>query len=103
MLKYILGLLNSKLLNWYYVENFTNRSALTVNIAKTYLDLLPIKELSEIDQDLIIKLVDKILISKEKGKYDEATKYEKAIDYYLYKTCGLTEEEVAIIEESVGK
>ena len=40
-LKFILSVLNSKLMRFYYISNFTNRSNLTVNISKTYLDKLP--------------------------------------------------------------
>lgn len=45
-LKYILGLVNSKVMRYFYVKNFTNESSLTVNISKTYLDKLPIPSVS---------------------------------------------------------
>ena len=41
-LKYILLVLNSNLMNWYYAVNFTNKSNLTVNISKTFLEEIPI-------------------------------------------------------------
>ena len=41
--KYILVLLNSKLINWFYNNQFTNESNLTVNISKEYLSKIPIK------------------------------------------------------------
>lgn len=42
---FVLCLLNSDLINWYYSINFSNRSNLTVNISKTYLEILPVKGL----------------------------------------------------------
>ena len=38
----ILALLNSKVLNWFYANSFSNNSTLTVNISKTFLEKLPI-------------------------------------------------------------
>lgn len=40
------ALINSDVLNWYYANNFSNNSTLTVNISKTYMDQLPISEFS---------------------------------------------------------
>lgn len=39
---YIVSVINSKILNWYYANNYSNNSELTVNISKTYLENLPI-------------------------------------------------------------
>jgi len=41
-LKLVLLILNSNLMNWYYAMNFTNKSELTVNISKTFLEEIPI-------------------------------------------------------------
>lgn len=78
--KYILGLLNSKLINWYYVMKFTNLSVLTVNVSKTFLEQLPIKNVDVDKQKPIIEKVDKILelnkdLVKQKDKF--STKYLK--------------------------
>jgi len=40
--EYICALINSDLLNWFYANNFSNNSELTVNISKTFLEILPI-------------------------------------------------------------
>lgn len=42
---FILCVINSDLINWYYSINFSNQSDLTVNISKTYLEILPVKGL----------------------------------------------------------
>lgn len=46
--------------------NFSNRSSLTVNISKTFLDELPIKDATKAQQKDIAKLVNSILqLNKE--------------------------------------
>lgn len=76
-LKYVLALLNSKLLNAYYRLNFTNKSDLTVNISKTYLEQLPIHKInflnpeSKSKHEKLVELVEKILkLNKELNKLD---------------------------------
>jgi type I restriction-modification system DNA methylase subunit len=64
--KYILAVLNSKLVNFYYRVNFTNKSDLTVNISKTYLEQLPIALANPSQQKPLIELADRILtLNKE--------------------------------------
>ncbi|MBS1532564.1 MAG: N-6 DNA methylase [Bacteroidetes bacterium] len=59
--KYILGLLNSKLINWYYSNQFTNESKLTVNLSKEYLSQIPIYPASFTEQKPFVKIVDYLL------------------------------------------
>jgi len=63
--KYILACLNSILMNAYYLLTFSNKSTLTVNVSKTFLEQLPIKPASIHDQELIAQVVDYILFLKE--------------------------------------
>jgi len=57
--KTILCLLNSKLINWFYNNQFTNESTLTVNISKEYLSQIPIKKIE--DQHRFISKADQML------------------------------------------
>lgn len=114
-LKYLLGILNSKLMRHYYIRNYTNESSLTVNISKTYLDKLPILNLDLIDFNLANKLfeyVDQILESKKhlrQAKTEGDKNYlerkcdriDKEIDQLVYQLYGLTKEEIKIVEESI--
>ncbi len=70
--KFILALLNSKLVNWFYNNIFTNESTLTVNISKEYLSRIPII-LSD-NQELFIKKVE-ILLSSNLIIYDKSNKF----------------------------
>ncbi|HEY5591372.1 MAG TPA: TaqI-like C-terminal specificity domain-containing protein, partial [Paludibacter sp.] len=61
--KFLLVLLNSKLINWLYNNQFTNESTLTVNISKEYLSQIPIRIPEK--QDIFISLADKMLTLTE--------------------------------------
>ena len=64
--KYVLTLLNSNLINWFYNKTFTNDSTLTVNISKEYLSKIPIKNVSIINQRPFIEKADEMLfLNKE--------------------------------------
>ncbi len=100
LIKFILALLNSKLLNWYYVQKFTNGSTLTVNISKTYLDQLPIKNVPASVQDKFVQIID-TAISKQKTDSEYIPDSElEAINNLVYDLYDLNPEEIAIIEES---
>ena len=64
-LKNLLGILNSKLLSWYYSINFSNKSKLTVNISKTYLEKLPIKEIENKKNSKERKIMKRFLMNEE--------------------------------------
>ncbi|MBU2617486.1 MAG: N-6 DNA methylase [Euryarchaeota archaeon] len=65
-LKYVLGLLNCKLMNFYYDSVFNIGSSFTTAISTTNLGRLPILPATPAKQNSIIKLVDKMLsLNKE--------------------------------------
>ena len=97
--KFFLALLNSNTLNWYYANNFSNNSKLTVNISKTYLEQLPIPNTTSAQQQPIIDLVDSILSAKRTNPQADTSADEKEIDRLVYELYGLTDEKIKIIEE----
>jgi len=107
-IKYLLALLNSKILNWYYVTKFTNKSTLTVNISKTFLEQLPIKRPTEKEQSAIVDIVDKILKVNADGKMNNprtravVEAHERRIENLIYQLYGLLDEERAVVEASTG-
>lgn len=60
--KFILALLNSNLINWFYNKSFTNDSTLTVNISKEYLSKIPIKKITASNQQPFIDKADSMLL-----------------------------------------
>lgn len=103
-LKYLLAILNSRLLNWYYYIRFANKSTLTVNISKTFLEQLPIKEIDRKAQAPFIALVDQILALLEANDYltdsrkqAKVKELETKIDEMVFKLYDLNPEEIRLI------
>jgi len=106
----VCALLNSKLWNFYYCKSFSNSSNLTVNISKTYLEMLPLpKIIDKTKHDDIVSLVDKILDLKQKEAAElsdhlktvitrQIDAVDKAIDTAVYELYNLTAEEIKIVE-----
>jgi len=90
--KYILAILNSALINAYYLLSFSNKSALTVNLSKTFLGSLPIKIAAPVKRRCIARIVDYLIFLNAYG--NEETDLLEYIDkelldaiiFYLY-TC----------------
>jgi type I restriction-modification system DNA methylase subunit len=100
-LSYILGLLNSKLLNWYY-QNVLNseKGQALAQVKRGHLIMLPIigfykSEISELRRK-IEEIVQKLL---EQGPdVLEAAGWQAEIDRIVYEIYGLNEEEIKLVE-----
>ncbi|RVZ53985.1 DUF7149 domain-containing protein [Helicobacter pylori] len=95
--KFLVGLLNSRLLDWLFRKTSTNNH---VNLYE--LETLPIPQITKSNKptaDKIIALVDKILKSKEKDPKANTQGLEKEIDALVYQLYNLTDEEIKIIED----
>jgi len=96
--KYVLALLNSKLLSFYKTKN--SGSAKKDDFTQITLgDIrqLPIPKIETSKQQKFIKLVNEILIAKEKN--EDTTIAENELDHLVYQLYDLTEEEIILIEQ----
>lgn len=93
-LKFICGILNSKLINFWYAKKYRMPT-----ISSYELDTIPVPETSIKRQMPIIELVDKILVEKQSNSLIDTTRLEKEIDKLVYQLYNLTPEEIAIIEQ----
>ena len=107
-IKYILGLLNSKLYyTWLYTRG--KRKGEILEMVAKPLSEIPIKKISPEDQKPFINLVDQILeitstpVYNPKNPPVKQKELEKQIDELVYKLYELTDEEVRIVEESSKK
>jgi hypothetical protein len=98
-LKYLLGILNSKVSEWYFNQISTTTGMGTNRWKKYKIELLPIKVPSEQEHQKIEKLVDKILLAKRSDPAADTSALEAEIDRLVYELYGLTEEEIRIVEE----
>jgi hypothetical protein len=96
---YIQGILNSKLIKFYVNELLYDGTHFYPNHMKS----LPIKDVSLDEQSPIITVVDKIHKKLKTDINANVSDLEKQIDSLVYKLYDLSEEEIAIIENSMNK
>ena len=92
--KFLLGILNSSLINWYFMSFLSEQLHCYPNDAK----MLPIPVASESEQSKIIKLADETIAAKSQNPAADTSKLESEIDQLVYKLYGLTKTEIAAIE-----
>ncbi len=124
--KFILGLLNSKLLNWYIYRFIFAKAVRTMHLSNQIINRIPVVKIDKEKQQPFINLVNEILESKQKIKdykilFDEAKNTnnfdreialkkeleklenlcatnEKIIDEMVYKLYDLSDDEIKIVE-----
>ena len=101
--KYLLGLLNSTLLDFYLQKHSSMFQNGYYSYAKRFIEKVPIVEVSKAEQEPMISLVNQILSLKKSDPQADTNALETEIDRMVYKLYDLTVEEIAIVEESTGK
>ncbi|WRD34495.1 Eco57I restriction-modification methylase domain-containing protein [Helicobacter pylori] len=99
----ILGVLNSKLMTYFYKKKFfpTHMQGGAFGFDTLSVETLPIPQITEKNQELADKITDcaeRILKSKEKDPKANTQGLEKEIDALVYQLYHLTDEEIKIIE-----
>jgi hypothetical protein len=95
-LKYILAIVNSKLMNFYYETLNPEKGEVLAEVKKQNVEKLLIKIANNKTQFIFIQRVDEIIALKSQGK--DTTALEQQIDNMVYKLYELTYEEVKIID-----
>ncbi len=115
-IKYILGILNSKIINFYFRGMFTDYRSTFPIIKSGYLELLPIHKIDfsnptdEAQHDRMVSLVERMLdLHKQLSEAQEPQAKtvlkrqiettDRQIDELVYELYGLTEEEIKIVED----
>jgi len=99
-IKYILGLLNSKLYYiWLYHKG--KRKGETLELYQKPLSEIPIKKASSDIQNSVVKIVDEIVTLKKTNPNHDTSSLERQIDTVVYDIYGLTDAEIKIIEQSI--
>ena len=96
-IKYLTGLLNSKLCNYQLLETAPKTGMGDLIISVQALEPLLVHYPTEKEQTQIEKLVDEILIKKQQNQ--DTTELEKEIDVRVYKLYELTYAEVKVIDK----
>jgi predicted type IV restriction endonuclease len=115
--KYLLGLLNSKLITFYYKNTSATYRGGYLRFIYQYLSTIPIRTINFSDSkdkshhDRMVSLVDKMLelhkqLAAAKSTHEKTTiqrqidATDKQIDELVYELYGLTEEEIKIVESA---
>jgi hypothetical protein len=105
---YLLGILNSRLIGWYFRSKFQISAEDTFpQIMISDIQQFPIPEVSDLQQNPIIERVQKILEAKKSppaplseggSETTDIVTLETEIDQLVYALYGLTEEEIELVE-----
>ncbi|MGL4377305.1 MAG: TaqI-like C-terminal specificity domain-containing protein, partial [Microcoleaceae cyanobacterium] len=98
-LKYLLALLNSKLINFYYGIKNPQKGKVFAEIKPSVIKEIPIIiDINPRDLKYIKLLVEQILTAKKSDTKADTIALEKEIDKMVYQLYELTEEEIKIVE-----
>jgi len=106
---YFLGVINSKLMNWYYQRQNPEVGEALAEVKKTYVANLPMKYKNNQTHEQIVKLVNNLLklneqlkttkLETQRQQIQRAINHsEKKIDKLVYGLYELSEEEIKIVE-----
>lgn len=112
--RFILGVLNSKLTNFYYQQINPEKGEVLAEVKKTHVEQLPIPKITSENKQLhddLVKLVEQMLKAKkeeqnaqsdhEKNLYKNLTdSLDYKINNLVYKLYNLTPEEIDLVENS---
>ena len=93
---YVLGILNSKLINWIFKKTSTNS-----NVNCYEVDALPIVKAGQQETEEMSQLVENILNNRTAGA--NTAHLEDKIDKLVYKLYNLTDSEIAVVEKLYSK
>jgi len=97
-LSFILGLLNSHLLNYYFQWLNPEKGEALAEVKKENVEKVVIKKNPDEMQDRIIKCVNRVLAIKKRNPEADTSALEQEIDRLVYELYELTPEEIAIVE-----
>ena len=101
-IKFVLALLNSKLLDFYYKKKFSTKKEEAFPEIQTYLyEQLPLPIVNQEQQNKVISIVDTILQLKSGNNNADTSSLENEINVIVYDLYGLTDAEIKAIEQSI--
>ena len=98
-LKFILGVLNSKLTDFYYTFINPEKGETLAQVKKTHVEMLRIPNASVEQQKEISDLVEKALCRRKENVKADISAMMEEIDKLIYILYDLTEEEIGVVEK----
>lgn len=106
--KYVLGLLNSRLLDWFWKRVSTPLRGGFYRYFTQFIEQLPMRPIDSasrsdrMEHDAIVRQVEEILAAKRANSAADTSVWEREIDERVYRLYGLTPDEIRIVEESAS-
>jgi hypothetical protein len=104
-LKFVVAVLNSKLIRYWFRKVFVLTDRLFPYVRQSQLNFIPVKKPREKELNWFAGVVSKIIEIKKShdfsvnhSRQQKVEIYEKQIDQMVYKLYGLTPEEIKIVE-----
>ena len=103
-LKYVLGVLNSRLISFWYRIYFRSLALAGgyLRIGNNEIKTIPIPDITTEQQAPIIRIVDKILAAKDTDPGADVCELEKRIDQIVYSLYGLDTDEIDIVKKAAN-
>ncbi|MDE0300495.1 MAG: Eco57I restriction-modification methylase domain-containing protein [Candidatus Poribacteria bacterium] len=95
---WLLGLLNSKAVFWFYTKTSTQIRGGFVRFIAQYVSQIPVPNIDPSQKTLVENLVNEILAAKHNDPDADITALENEIDRVVYSLYNLTREEIEIVE-----
>jgi adenine-specific DNA-methyltransferase len=99
---YFLGLLNSRLINFFYQQISQEAGRVLAQVKPQRIRSLPIAYPDIQQQQAIASFVEQIIDAKLANQMADTHELEEKIDQMVYKLYGLTEEEIKIVEDQIN-
>jgi adenine-specific DNA-methyltransferase len=97
-IRYLLGLMNSRLISFYYQNEFKEKESTFPQVKVNKLRTIPIPEPTDRIGSSIESLATEVLSVKQSDPYGVTLPLEREIDQLVYKLYGLSDEEIKIVE-----
>ncbi|MGB5593310.1 MAG: TaqI-like C-terminal specificity domain-containing protein, partial [Crocosphaera sp.] len=101
--KYIVAILNSSVLWWFLCHLCTDLQNGYIQAFIENLSQIPIPKATDTQDEYITEIVNQIINIKNNNPNADVSNVEEEIDDIVYELYGLTDEEIAIIEDSLSK
>ena len=97
-LSFVLAVLNSRLVRFYWLQRFFDNKETFPKIKKRPLLSIPVVKCEPLKQRTLARAAAKVTSAKRSDPAADTTEDEAQIDRIVYDLYGLTEDEIAIVE-----
>ncbi len=97
---WLLGLLNSKTVFWFYTKTSTQIRGGFVRFIAQYVSQIPIPSIKPAQKASITNIVNQILAAKRADPDADVSELENEIDQIVYSLYDLSDEEIAVVEKN---